>query len=107
MFNSLRDFMSMPIKLYKQAAVNVAGDKISSTEPIAVKCYRADEIITITTDKGTSYVSMSQLYLDEVILVTTGDNVEISLPIPTAKTVVKVQYFYSPTGKLEMQVAYL
>lgn len=105
MFESLRLWCKFPVLIHRYTGTNLAGDA-SYAEPVEAKCYRVDEMRSITDKFGTQYTSYATVYLPPEYEITEEDC--ISFCDEPRREIRKLGgYFDGNTGALSIRVVYL
>lgn len=74
MFRSVESWCNYPIELKRNAGNTLSGDKKTGVVDGA-NCYITEEVTPITDKNGKEYISRTQLYLGNTVLVNVEDQV--------------------------------
>ena len=106
MFESLRDWCTVPVRIKRRKAVAASGD-VSYNDPVTVNGYVVTEIKDIIDKNGVRDVSTSYVYFPEDVAVTQDDMLQ-TFETDQMREIKKIGAFYDGnTGNVDVWVVYL
>jgi len=104
MYNCLKDWAYNPVEIHKYGSTLPNGDSGPETV-IDATCYVVTEVQNIVDKNGNDYVSRTQLYFSEEILLVESDRILFEDRLCVVR---KISKFYDGSSKsLSIQVVYL
>lgn len=105
MYDSIKEWVNIPMTIYPYIGRNGTGDK-QYGDVLEILCYPVGEIKKVVNDKGVEVVSSSHIYVDGDTQISTLDSISIDGFVGINDEIIRITTYYRE-GRPDIKVVYL